>query len=408
MNFKQAQEIEKKHLINLYTPIRQPMVIERGQGCLVWDTEGKEYLDLLSGGRAVDILGHCHPKVIAAIHAQAEKILHTSNDFFTEPQLQLAQMLAELSGGMRVFFCNSGAEANEAAIKLARKYTGMQHGAEKYEIISALNSFHGRTYVALAATGQPKYQKGFGPMPPGFSHVPYNDLEAMKQVVNERTCAIILEPIQGESGIYPATEAYLKGVEELCRKHNALLIFDEVQTGMGRTGKFFACEHYGIQPDIITLAKGLAGGIPMGAMLAREPVASAFVPGDHATTFGGSALPAAAAVATIKAIQEDGLMQNAQTMGEYFIARLNELQKSQPVIKEVRGKGLMIGIELSKPVAPAIKQACLERGVLLLTVGDTILRLLPAIVISKAQIDRGMEAIADAMASVSGSIQLCV
>jgi len=221
--------------------------------------------------------------------------------------------------------------------------------------------------------------------------------------VNERTCAVMLEPIQGEGGIYPAEEAYLKGVEELCRKHDALLIMDEIQTGMGRTGKFFAFEHYGIQPDIITLAKGLAGGVPMGAMLAREPAASAFVPGDHATTFGGSALPAAAAIAAIKAIQEDGLMRNAQKMGEYFVERLSELQKSHPVIKEVRGKGLMIGVELSKPIAAAIKKACLERGVLLLTVGDTILRLLPAIIITKAQIDRGIDAITSAIASVSVS-----
>ena len=403
MNLKQAQEIEAAHLLSLYGPIRMPIVVEKGQGCIVWDSEGREYLDLVSGGRAVTVLGHCHPKVAEAVCSQARKLVHVANDFYSEPQLRLAQMLSDLSGGMKAFLCNSGAEANEAAIKLARKHAFLKHGEGKFEIVSTLNSFHGRTYAALSATGQPKLHKGFEPLVPGFSFVAFNDLPALEKAVGEKTCAVMLEPIQGESGIYPAEPSYLKGAEEICRRRDALLILDEVQTGMGRTGKFLACEHYGVQPDVVTLAKGLAGGVPIGAMLAREPAASSFTFPDHATTFGGSALTAAAAVAAITALKEERLIENARKMGDYFIEKLRKLQAGQPLIKEIRGRGLMIGVELASPIAKGVKKACLEKGVLINTVGDSILRLLPAIVITSAQIDKGVEVIASALAEAAVS-----
>jgi predicted acetylornithine/succinylornithine family transaminase len=403
MNLKEAQGIEAACLLNLYTAIRLPLVVEKAEGCIIWDSEGKEYLDLVSGGRAVTVLGHCHPKVVEAVCFQAKKLIHVANDLYSEPQLRLAQLLSEVSGGMKAFLCNSGGEANEAAIKLARKHASLKHGREKIEVISALKSFHGRTYAALSATGQPKFHQGFEPLVPGFSFVPFNDLPALEKAVGERTCAVILEPILGESGVYPAQPAYLKGAEEICRRHDALLILDEVQSGMGRTGKFFAYEHYGVQPDVVTLAKGLAGGVPIGAMLAREPAASSFSPSDHATTFGGTALNAAAAVAAITALKEENLIENAEKMGEYFMEKLSELQTRQPLIKEVRGKGLMIGVELAQPAAAAVKKACLERGVILAAAGDSILRLLPAAVIKPLEIDWGAAVIAEALEQAAGS-----
>ena len=397
MNFQQAQEAENKYLLSLYNGIRMPMVIERAQGCSMWDTTGRHYLDLVSGGRAVTILGHCHPKVVAAVCQQAQQLIHTSNDFLTEPQLKLAELLYNLSGGMRAFFCNSGAEANEAAIKLVRKHAFLKHGEGKFEVITALKSFHGRTYAAMTATGQPKYQQGFHPVVPGINYIEYNNLASLEQAMSDKTAAVMFEPIIGESGTYPATVEFLQGAAELCKRHNALLILDEVQTGIGRTGKFFAYEHYGVTPDVVTLAKGLAGGVPMGAMLAREPGASSFVAPDHATTFGGSALPAAAALATLTALQDEGLIENAQKMGDYSMAKLCALQAQLPVIKEVRGKGLMIGVEFSQPIAGAVKKACMDQGVILNAAGDSILRLLPAVVITTEQIDQGVAAIAAAI-----------
>ena len=389
MDYKQARGHEQAYLLDLYTPIRMPMVIARGEGATLWDTEGKEYLDFVSGGRAVTGVGHCHPKVVAAICEQAGKLLHVSNDFYTEPQLQLAKRLSELLGG-RCFLCNSGAEANEAAIKLARKHAYKTAGEGKHEIVSALKSFHGRTLATLAATGQPKYHQGFQPLPPGFVHVPFNDVEALRAAVSERTCAVFLEPILGESGVYPATPEYLKAARELCTQHGAALIFDEVQTGLGRTGKWFAYQHYSIEPDVITLAKGLGGGVPIGAMVAREPVASAFQPGDHASTFGGSALPAAAAVATLTVIEEEGLVQNAARVGARLAQGLEALREKCALINEVRARGLMIGVDLTKPVAAKVKGECLKRGLLITTVGDQMLRLLPPLVLSETQADRGL------------------
>ena len=397
MDYKQARQQEQAYLLDLYTPIRMPMVIARGEGATLWDTEGKEYLDFVSGGRAVTGVGHCHPKVVAAICEQAGKLLHVSNDFYTEPQLQLAKRLSELLGG-RCFLCNSGAEANEAAIKLARKHAYKTVGEGKHEIVSALKSFHGRTLAALAATGQPKYHQGFQPLPAGFVHVPFNDVEALRAAVSERTCAVFLEPILGESGVYPATPEYLKAARELCTQHGAALIFDEVQTGLGRTGRWFAYQHYGVEPDVVTLAKGLGGGVPIGAMVAREPVASAFQPGDHASTFGGSALPAAAAVATLTVIEEEGLVQNAARVGARLAQGLEALREKCALISEVRARGLMIGVDLTKPVAAKVKGECLKRGLLITTVGNQMLRLLPPLVLSEPQADKGLAILGQVLA----------
>ncbi len=401
MDYREAQEYERGYLLDLYAPIRMPMVIVRGEGATLWDSEGKQYLDFVSGGRAVTGVGHCHPRVTAAIREQAGKLLHVSNDFYTEPQLLLARRLSELFSG-RCFFCNSGAEANEAAIKLARKYGYKTAGEHKHEIVSALKSFHGRTLASLAATGQPKYHEGFRPLPEGFVHVPFNDVAALREAVGENTCAVMLEPILGESGVYPATEEYLKAARELCAKYGAALIFDEVQTGLGRTGKWFAYQHYGVEPDVITLAKGLGGGVPIGAMLAREPVAGAFQPGDHASTFGGSALPAAAALATLEAIEEEGLIENAARVGGLLAERLESLRGRYGLITEVRARGMMIGIDLAKPVALRVKEECLRRGLVIITVGDQMLRLLPPLVLTEEQAEQGLNILEQALGQVDG------
>jgi predicted acetylornithine/succinylornithine family transaminase len=390
LKLDEAKALDRAHLLNLYTPIRMPMVMARGEGARVWDTEGKEYLDFVSGGRAVTGIGHCHPKVTAAICEQARTLIHMSNDFFTMPQLRLAKRLSTLFGG-RCFLCNSGAEANEAAIKLARKHGFRTVGPEKSEIVSALKSFHGRTLGTLAATGQPKYHKGFQPLPTGFVHVPFNDVEALKGAVNERTCAVLLEPILGESGVYPATPEYLGTARELCDQQGAALILDEVQTGLGRTGKMFAFEHYDIRPDVMTLAKALGGGLPIGAMIAREPVASAFEPGDHASTFGGSALPAAAAVATLDVIESERLPDNAARIGKRLAAGLLEMRADGLPVAEVRERGCMIAVDLTAPQAAWVKDECATRGLLINTVGDQMLRLLPPMILTEREADRGLE-----------------
>ena len=400
MDYKQARQQEQAYLLDLYTPIRMPMVIARGEGATLWDTEGKEYLDFVSGGRAVTGVGHCHPKVVAAICEQAGKLLHVSNDFYTEPQLQLAKRLSELLGG-RCFLCNSGAEANEAAIKLARKHAYKTVGEGKHEIVSALKSFHGRTLAALAATGQPKYHQGFQPLPAGFVHVPFNDVAALRGAVSARTCAVLLEPILGESGVYPATPEYLAAAREVCDQQGAVLILDEIQTGLGRTGKLFAYQHYDIQPDVITLAKALGGGLPIGAMIAREPAASAFEPGDHASTFGGSALPAAAALAALEVIEEEGLVANADRMGQRLAQGLEALRAKTRLIKEVRARGLMIAVDLTQPKAAQVKEECAARGLLVNTVGDNMLRLLPPMVLTLEEADRGLRLLGEALAAQS-------
>ena len=400
MDFDEAQQLERSYLLTLYTPIRMPMVIARGEGARLWDTEGKEYLDFVSGGRAVTGLGHCHPKVAAAIRRQADPLLHVSNDFYTEPQLRLGERLSKLFGG-RSFFCNSGAEAVEGAIKLARKHAYKTSGPEKHEIVTALSSFHGRTLAALAATGQPKYHKGFQPLPSGFSYIPFNDVEALRAAVTERTCAVLLEPILGESGVYPATPEFLGAAREACDENGAVLVLDEVQTGLGRTGKMFAYQHYDVEPDVIALAKALGGGVPIGAVVAREPVASAFEPGDHASTFGGGPLPAAAALAALDAIEEEGLVENAARVGEQLAQGLRAIQEKTPLVSEVRGRGLMIAVDLARPVAGRVKAQCAARGLLITMVGDGMLRLLPPMVLSAEQADRGLGVLGEVLGSAA-------
>ncbi|UCC68279.1 MAG: acetylornithine transaminase [Armatimonadota bacterium] len=400
MNTDEARQLERSYLLNLYPPIRMPMVIARGEGARLWDSDGKEYLDFVSGGRAVTGLGHCHPKVAAAIRRQAEDLVHVSNDFYTEPQLRLAERLSQLFGG-RCFFCNSGAEAVETAIKLVRKQGYKTSGADKHEIVTALRSFHGRTFGALAATGQPKYHKGFQPLPSGFVHVPFNDVEALHGAVSVRTCAVLLEPILGESGVYPATSEFLRAARELCDRNGAALILDEVQTGLGRTGKMFAYQHYDVEPDVITLAKALGGGVPVGAIIAREPVASAFEPGDHASTFGGGPLPAAAALAALEVIEEEGLVENAAQVGEHLAQGLRAVQEKTSLVTEIRARGLMIAVDLAAPVAGRVKQECTARGLLINTVGDQMLRLIPPLVLSVEQAESGLEVLGEVLASVA-------
>ncbi len=378
-------EDSEHYLMHNYN--RFPVVLRKGRGMRVWGADGKEYLDFL-GGIAVNVLGHCHPKVVVAIQKQAQRLIHVSNFYHSEPQIKLAKLLVTNSFADKVFFCNSGAEANEAAIKLARRYAKEHYGHERYEIITALKSFHGRTLAALTATGQEKLQKGFEPLVPGFKHVPFNDIRSLEEAITGKTCAVMLEPIQGEGGVNVPSDGYLGEVRELCDKHGLLLILDEVQTGMGRTGKFFAYEHYNMVPDIMTLAKGLAGGMPIGAMLTTDKIAAAFKPGDHASTFGGNPLACAAAIATVEAILEDGfVLDHCVRMGEYFRGRLLQLKEAFDQIVDVRGKGLFVGMELTRDGMPIVK-ACLDRGILINCAGlGNVLRFTPPLIVEKKEVD---------------------
>ena len=370
----------KKYVMNTYG--RLPLVIDRGEGCYVWDLEGKRYLDLVAG-IAVNSLGHCHPAVTKAIQEQCTKLLHCSNLYWIENQVALAKLLVEKSGLGKAFFCNSGAEANEAAIKLARKWGK----GEKYHIITMVNSFHGRTLGALAATAQEKYQKAFRPLPEGFSAVELGDLEALEQAIRPETCAVMLEPIQGESGIHVPTQEYMQGVQALCRKHGILLILDEVQTGIGRTGKAFAFQNFGLEPDIISLAKAIGNGVPMGAIVAKTEVADCFQPGDHATTFGGTPIATAAGLAACGILLQEDFLAQVQETGEYFRAQLRGIGERHPgLIVEVRGMGLMIGCELTGS-AKAVTAELLNQGVLVNSIGEHVLRFVPPLIITKEQID---------------------
>ena len=364
---------------------RSPMALVRGEGMRVWDADGKMYYDFLAG-LGVNNLGHCHPKVVDAIRRQAGQLLHVSNLYHIQPQIELADMLAERSFADRSFFCNSGTEACEAAIKLARKYSHDHFGDGRYEIITMENSFHGRTMASLSATAQTKYHKGFEPLLDGFKYAPFNDLQALAQLITPETCAIMVEPIQGEGGVNIPSPGYLTGLRALCEAHQLLLIYDEVQCGIGRTGKLFAYEHEGVPPDIMTLAKSLAGGVPIGAMLAREEVAKSFVPGTHAATFGGNPLATAAGVAALQAIHEEGMLENCQRVGAYFMQRLHDLHGRYGFIKEVRGKGLMLGIQLDCPGGQLVT-ACMERGFLVNCTMDTVLRFLPPLIVSEREVD---------------------
>ncbi len=372
----------------MHTYARLPVTFVRGQGARLWDAEGREYLDFLAG-IAVNGVGHCHPNLVKAIQEQAATLIHTSNLYHTAPQAQLADKLTSISDFSRVFFCNSGAEANEAAIKIARKHGKHIGGDGKYHIVTAQNSFHGRTLATVTATGQPKYQAAFTPLVPGFSYVPFNDIGALEAAVTDQTCAVLLEPIRGEGGVYPAHRPYLEAARRICDKHGALLLFDEVQTGVGRTGKWWAYQHYEVVPDVMTLAKSLGGGVPIGACLARGAAAETLVPGDHGSTFAGNPLAARAALAVLQTIEDEHLLANAHAMGAYFVHRLNE-PALRGKIKDIRGVGLMIGVSLTAPDAKRIQAEALERGLILNAIGDDILRFLPPLIITQSDVDQAM------------------
>lgn len=384
MRLNEIIEMDKQYYMNTFN--RAPVCFERGEGMYLWDINGKKYTDLLAG-IAVSSLGHSHPALVRAITEQASKLIHCSNLYYIEYQAKLAKLIVENSCADKVFFANSGAEANEGAIKLARLYFKKKGFPEKIEIITLEKSFHGRTLATIAATGQEKYQKKYSPLTPKFLSVPINDLEALEKAITPYTCAVMLEPIQGEGGVNPTTVEYIRGVRELCDRKEILLIFDEVQCGLGRTGKLFGYQHYGVEPDIFTLAKGLAGGFPIGALCAKDFVASAFEPGDHGSTFGGNPLACSAGYAVLSTILNEKLCENSERMGQYLKDRLNRLKEETDMILEIRGKGLMIGIQLSKPVAKAVNAKCLEQGFLVGNLGDSIIRLLPPLIIRKEDID---------------------
>jgi acetylornithine/N-succinyldiaminopimelate aminotransferase len=374
---------------------RTPLVLVRGEGTRVWDSDGKEYLDFTTG-IAVTGLGHCHPVITGAIREAAATLLHVSNIFHNAPQVHLAKLLVEHSFADRVFFCNSGAEANEAALKVVRKYAKERLSTDRYEVIATNNSFHGRTLATVSATGQPKYHHGFEPLMPGFKHVPYNDLKAMERALDSRTAAILVEPIQGEGGVNIPDDGYLPGLRKLCDESGALLVFDEVQTGVGRTGKLWAYEHSGVEPDVMTLAKALANGIPIGAMLCREEVAAALTAGSHGSTFAGSAFVTSVALATLTTVIGDKLPQRAAERGRELMDGVHALQRTQPAIKEVRGRGLLIGIELTKPAGP-VMDACREAGLLVLTAGEKVVRLAPPLIVESGECKRALDILSAAL-----------
>jgi acetylornithine/N-succinyldiaminopimelate aminotransferase len=383
MTTDELMALSEKNIMGTYK--RFPLVLVRGAGARVWDSDGKEYLDFVAG-IAVCSLGHSHPKVVEAIRRQVEILTHVSNLYYIEPQIRFAGMLVENSFADKVFFCNSGAEANEAAIKLARKYAHENMGGNKYELITMTDSFHGRTLATITATGQKKFQIGFAPLPEGFKYVPFNDIPALENAITEKTCGVMLEPIQGEGGIKIPDDDYLRKVRKVCDDRGILMILDEVQVGMGRTGRLFSHEHYGVSPDIMTLAKALGNGFPVGAMLAVDRVANAFVPGTHASTFGGNPLAMAACLATMEILIHDGVLDNCMRMGTYFLEKLERLKKKYPVIREVRGKGLIIGMELTEEGGDIVRK-CMDRGLLINCTGGKILRFVPPLTIAEADVD---------------------
>ncbi|HBT48574.1 MAG TPA: acetylornithine transaminase [Caldanaerobacter subterraneus] len=387
---------EKKYLMDTYN--RYPIMLVRGEGTRVWDSEGNAYLDFVAG-IAVNSLGHCHPALVEAIKKQAETLIHCSNLYWNEKQIELARMISENSFGGKVFFANSGAEANEGAIKLARKYASLKYGGKRYKIITAKNSFHGRTFGALTATGQEKYHKGFGPLLAGFKYVPLNDIEALYEAVDDEVCAIMLEVIQGEGGIHEATPEYVKAVRKICDENDLLFILDEVQTGIGRTGKLFGYEHYGVVPDIMTLAKGLGGGFPIGAIVAKEDKA-VFEPGDHASTFGGNPLACAAGITVLNEVTKDGFLESVDKKGKYFREGLETLQKKHKVVKEIRGKGLMVGCELDLEDASEIVLKALEKGLLINSVSHNVLRFVPPLIVTEEEIDEALQILDDVLSEI--------
>ncbi|TVR03600.1 MAG: aspartate aminotransferase family protein [Deltaproteobacteria bacterium] len=379
-----------------YAP--QPVVLERGEGMWLEDREGERYLDFMAG-IAVSSLGHAHPALMEALHGQVDRLLHVSNAFLTEPQVLLQEALVQASFADRVFFCNSGAEANEAGIKLARRYQRIVRGSSRFEVVVFARGFHGRTYGALSATAQPKYHRGFEPMVPGFVEAEFNDLESVKGAIGPHTAAILVEPIQGEGGIVPPCDGFLAGLRTLCDENGLVLIFDEVQCGMGRTGHLFAYEGFGVEPDIMSLAKGIGGGVPLGAMLARESVARGFERGSHATTYGGNPLAAAAGLAVLHVLQEDGFLERVRDVGAYFRARAEEAKSRCPGIREVRGLGLMNGIEvdLEATAASAVVVAARRQGLLINTAGGNVLRFVPPLIATRRDVDEAFRRLLKAL-----------
>jgi len=382
MKTQEVIDLYKQYIMPVYT--QSPVALVKGKGARVWDIEGREYLDFFPGW-VVSGLGHCHPRVVNAIKNQCKKIIHVSNNYYNNLQVKLAKTISERSFGGKVFFCNSGAEANEAAIKFARMYGG----SGRFEVISMENSFHGRTLATLTATGQRRIQEGFEPLPEGFKHVPFNDLTAVEEAITDKTAAVMIELIQGEGGINVASREYIDGLSKLCRGRDILLIFDEVQTGIGRTGKLFCYQNYGVEPDIMTLAKSLGGGVPIGAMVVRKEIADTLSPGSHASTFGGSPLVSSAALAIFKAIDKEKLLKNVNVMREYLLSCLERLKGKFPIIKEIRGMGLMIGVELTKEGKPIVEE-CIRRRLLINCTQARVLRIMPPLIVTKRQIDQAM------------------
>jgi len=388
MKVQEVFDAYRDYVMPTYTKV--PLVFVKGKGSRLWDIHNRVYLDFFPGW-GVGNLGHCHPKVVAAVREQAPKLIFIPNNYYNLPQAKLAQELAYCSYPVKIFFCNSGAEANEAAIKFARKF-----GQGRYEIITFENSFHGRTLAAITATGQKKYQEGFAPLPEGFKTVKFNDIQAVKDAITDKTVAIMLELIQGEGGINVASKDFVLDLRKICDQKNLLLIMDEVQTGIGRTGKLFCYQNYDITPDIMTLAKALGGGLPIGAMLVKKDIADILGPGTHASTFGGSPLVCKAALAVLRAIQKEKLLSNTQKMGEYLFSKLNELKNKYPLIKEIRGMGLMAGVELNVG-GEQVVQKCLEKGLLINCTQETVLRIMPALDITKKEIDQAIRILEEAL-----------
>ncbi|MEN6324602.1 MAG: acetylornithine transaminase [Syntrophomonas sp.] len=372
---------------------RFPIALVKGKGSYVWDASGKQYLDFV-GGIAVCILGHCNDEITQALTEQAKTLWHVSNLYWIQPQVELAEKLVTASGLDKAFFCNSGAEANEAALKLARKYFYRQKEGQRNQFIVFKNSFHGRTLATLTATGQSKYQEGFAPLPQGFAYADFNDLESVKALLGEHTCAIMVEPIQGEGGIKPAEMPFLRGLRKICDEEGILLIFDEVQCGMGRSGKLFAFQNYGVKPDIVTMAKGLGGGIPIGAMLATNQAASGFAPGDHASTFGGNPLVTAVATKVLEKLSDQDFMDNVKQMGDYLMEKLQQV--SDPRIQAVRGRGLMLGMEFAVEIKELI-ELCMQKGLLLVGAGPRVLRFVPPLNINQAEVNQAVSILKEAL-----------
>lgn len=390
--------IKKADSVIFQTYARFPIALEKGRGCRVWDTEGKEYIDFVAGVAVVN-LGHCHPGVTKAIMEQAEKLFHVSNLFYTIPQTELAEWLVKRSFADRVFFCNSGAEANEAAIKLARKYFYDKGETDRYTILTMTQSFHGRTMGAMAATGQDKIKHGFSPMLPGFEFVPYNDIKALEEKMSNSVCAVMLEPVQGEGGIIVPEKGFLKSVRELCDRYGALLIYDEIQTGLGRTGKLFCHEYENVAPDIMTLAKALGNGLPIGAMLSTEKAGSAFKAGAHASTFGGTPLITAAALEALRTIEKENILDKCNAASTYFREKLEGLKARHSVVEDVRGIGLLLGMKLKVEGAPIVNK-CIEKGFLINCVQGNTLRFIPPLVISNEEIDLLVECLDEILAGL--------